>query len=113
MVFKRSFCGCCESRFHGIKRAANIFGFSLINSFVRCNKIKETLEELHSAKVIEPVSNPTPWISSMLAVSKKNGKVRVCLDAKDLNKAILRENYPTPTVEAIATRPYGNVKNGS
>ena len=37
------------------------------------NKIKETLEELHFTGVIEPVSKPTPWISSMLAVPKKNG----------------------------------------
>ena len=41
------------------------------------NKIKETLEELHSSKVIQPVSKPTPWISSMLAVPKKNGKIRM------------------------------------
>ena len=71
------------------------------------NKIKETLEELHSAKVIQPVSKPTPWISSMLAVPKKNGKIRICLDPKDLNKAILRENYPIPTTEDIASRLHG------
>ena len=67
------------------------------------NKIKETLEELHSAKVIQPVSKPTPWISSMLAVPKKNGKIRICLDPKDLNKAILRGNYHIPTIEDIAS----------
>ena len=71
------------------------------------NKIKEILEELHSAKVIQPVSKPTPWISSMLAVPKKNGKIRICLDPKDLNKAILRENYPIPTIEDIASRLHG------
>ena len=71
------------------------------------NKIKQTLEELHSAKVIQPVSKPMPWISSMLAVSKKNGKIRICLDPKDLNKAILRENYPIPTIEDIASRLHG------
>ena len=71
------------------------------------DKIKETLEELHSAKVIQPVSKPTPWISSMLAVPKKNGKIRICLDPKDLNKAILRENYLIPTIEDIASRLHG------
>jgi len=68
------------------------------------SKIKDTLAELHSAGVIEPVSRPMPWISSMLAVPKKNGKIRICPDPKDLNKAILRENYPIPT---IATRLHG------
>ena len=71
------------------------------------DKIKETLEELHSAKVIQSVSKPTPWISSMLAVPKKNGKIRICLDPKDLKKAILQENYPIPTIEDIASRLHG------
>ena len=43
----------------------------------------------------------------MLAVPKKDGKIRICLDPKDLNKAILRENYPMPTIEEIATRLHG------
>ena len=56
----------------------------------------------------------------MLAVPKKNGKIRICLAPTDLNKAILRENYPIPTIEEIATRLHGakafsvlNAKNGS
>ena len=40
----------------------------------------------------------------MLAVPKKNGTIRICLDPKDLNKAILRENYRMPTIEDFATR---------
>ena len=30
-----------------------------------------------------------------------------CLEPKDLNKAILRENYPIPTIEDIASRLHG------
>jgi len=70
-------------------------------------KIKETLDELHSSGVIVPVTKPTPWISSMLAVPKKNGKIRICLDPKDLNKAVVHENYPMPTIEDIATHLHG------
>lgn len=71
------------------------------------DKIKETLDELHGTGFIAPVTKPTPWISPMLAVPKKNGKIRVCLDQKDLNKAILRQNYPMPAIEDIATRLHG------
>ena len=67
-------------------------------------KVKETLNELRGSGVIEPVTKPTPWISSKLTVPEKNGKIRVYLDPKDLNKTILRENYPMPTIEDIATR---------
>ena len=43
----------------------------------------------------------------MVVVPKKNGTLRICLDPKDLNKAILREHYPLPTIEDIATRLHG------
>ena len=32
---------------------------------------------------------------------KPSGKIRVCLDPKDLNKAILRDHHVTPTLEDI------------
>ena len=50
------------------------------------------------------VSEPTPWVSSMVIVKKKNGRVRICLDPKDLNKVVKRSHYPLPTIEEVATR---------
>ena len=43
-------------------------------------------------------------MSSLVVVGKPNGKVRLCLDPRDLNKAIQREHYPTrmQTVEEVA-----------
>ena len=82
-------------------------------------KLKEALEDLVAQDVIAPVTTPTEWISSIVAVPKKNGKLRICLDPKDLNHAIQRENYPLPTIEDIATRLPGakvftilDVRNG-
>ena len=43
----------------------------------------------------------------MVVVPKKNGALRICLDPKELNKAIQREHYPLPTTEDVATRLYG------
>ena len=43
----------------------------------------------------------------MVVVPKANGQLRICLDPKDLNQALLREHYPLPTVEDVATRLYG------
>jgi hypothetical protein len=57
--------------------------------------------------IITPITEPTPWISSLVVVPKKSGKLRLCLDPKDLNKAIRRENYSMPTIEDIATRLHG------
>ena len=43
----------------------------------------------------------------MVTIPTKNGKLRICLDPKDLNRAIQREHYPLPTIEDIATRLRG------
>ena len=50
---------------------------------------------------------PTTWVNSMVVVPKKNGKLRIWLDAKDLNRAIKREHYPLPTIEDVTTRLHG------
>ena len=43
----------------------------------------------------------------MVIVPKANSKLRICLDPRDLNRAILREHYPLPTIEGVATRLHG------
>ena len=40
----------------------------------------------------------------MVVVMKKTGQLRICLDPRDLNENIIRENYPRTTIESIATR---------
>ena len=57
--------------------------------------------------IIAPVTAPTPWDSSLVAVPKKNGMLRLCLDPEDLNKAVQREHYPLPTIEDVARRLQG------
>ena len=66
-------------------------------------KIKEKLDALVKRKVITPVTEPTEWVSSVLAVIKPN-KIRICLDPRDLNEAIKQEHYQMPTIEEVATR---------
>ena len=66
--------------------------------------IQEELARMTTDGAITPVTEPTAWVSSMVTVKKKNGKVRICIDPKDLNEAIMREHYPLPTLEDVATR---------
>ena len=65
--------------------------------------VREKLIQLERDQVIEKVTKPTEWVSSMLIVNKP-GKLRICLDPRDLNRAIKREHYPLPTIEDVATR---------
>ena len=40
----------------------------------------------------------------MVVVEKPDGKLRICLDRKHLNKAIKREHFQLPAIEDITTR---------
>ena len=64
-------------------------------------KLKTELDRMQSLEVIVPIEEPTEWVSSMVIIEKPNGKIRICLDPKPLNKAIKRQHYPLPTTEDI------------
>ena len=66
--------------------------------------MKTELDQMVADKIVIPVTEPTDGVSSVLAVPKKDGSVRVCLDPKDLNTAIKRSHYPLPTVEDVTSR---------
>jgi hypothetical protein len=36
------------------------------------------------------------WLSPMVVVPKKNGKLRICVDFKKLNKVTKKNPYPSP-----------------
>ena len=65
-------------------------------------EIKKELAEMVWQRIITKQTEPTPWVSSLTYPKKANGKLRICLDPKDLNKAIIRENHKAPTLEEIA-----------
>jgi hypothetical protein len=72
-------------------------------------RIKSELDKLVEREVIVPVTKPTQWVPSMLAVVKPN-KIRICIDPRDLNRAICRQHYQLPTVEEVTTRLTGAKK---
>ena len=49
---------------------------------------KTELERLTKEGIITEVKEHTEWINSIVPVMKPNGSLRLCLDPKDLNKAI-------------------------
>ena len=68
------------------------------------NQLKEELDRMEAMNVITKVDEPTEWVSSLVIVEKKNGKLRICLDPRDLNRAIMREHYKLPSREEIASQ---------
>jgi len=72
-------------------------------------KVKVELKRLEDAGIIKKVTEPTPWVNSMVVVSKKNSeRVRICIDPTDLNKAIQREHFPMNNIDEIVTRLHGS-----
>ena len=45
---------------------------------------------MESIGVISRVEEPTAWCARMLVVSKKEGKIRICVDLEPLSQHVLR-----------------------
>ena len=83
------------------------------------DEVKAELDEMISQGIIQKVDEPTDWANSIVYVCKSNGKLRPCLDSKDLDKATMRCHYKTPTMEELSHKLSGakffsklDVKNG-
>jgi hypothetical protein len=62
------------------------------------------LKALEKEDVIErvPENEATPWVSPIVVVPKKDGRVRICVDMRQANEAICRVWHPIPTVNDVS-----------
>jgi len=65
----------------------------------RKQPLKEELDRMECLGVIRRVEEPTDWCAPCVVVPKKDGKIRVCIDFTNLNKAVKRQYHPLPTSE--------------
>ena len=56
-------------------------------------KLKAKLQELEEKDVDQKVARPTRWVNSFVIAEKRDGSLRLCLDPRDLNKAIRIEHH--------------------
>ena len=71
------------------------------------DRLKKELDTREENGVIKRIEEPTDWINSLVLVEKPDGSLRICLDPRDLNKAIKREHYQLATFDEIASRLTG------
>ncbi len=62
--------------------------------------VKEELDKLLETRFIRPVET-IEWVSPMVLALKKNGKLRVCVNYKALNKGTKKDRYLLPFCEEI------------
>ena len=72
--------------------------------FALHDKLKQKLDRMEKADLICKVEEPTTWVSSIVLPIKKNGALRVCLDPRNLNKAIKREHFKLPSREEVMSQ---------
>ena len=63
--------------------------------------VEAAIAQLEADDIIEKADGHTPWISPLVVVPKKSGKVRLCIDMREANKAIQREKHVMPTIDDL------------
>lgn len=66
-------------------------------------QIDNEIEKLLELDIIEKVCGPSHWVSPVVAVPKRDtsSEVRLCVDMRMANRAIVRERQPIPTVDEV------------
>lgn len=67
------------------------------------DRVVEELQRREKLGVIAKQSEPTEWVNSMVTVVTPR-KIHICMDPKDLHKAIKRVHYPLLTIEKVVSR---------
>ena len=69
-------------------------------------KVKEEVEHLLEAGFIR-TSRYVECLSNIVPVLKKNEKLRVCIDFRDVNKATPKDEYPMPIADMLIDSAFG------
>jgi len=65
-------------------------------------RVRTYIEELEEKGIIS--MEATQYINPLVVVVKKNGKIRLCLDARELNKTMTNDHAQPPTIEEVFRR---------
>ncbi len=57
--------------------------------------VKQNIHKLLVVRFIQLIKEAT-WLSPIMVVLKKNGKFRICVDFRKLNRATKKDPYPLP-----------------
>ena len=70
-------------------------------------KIKEEVTKQLKVGFIKPV-HQAKWIDNVVPIPKKDGKVRMCVDFRDLNKACPKDDFPFPHIDVLVDNIAGS-----
>ncbi|KAJ9679424.1 hypothetical protein PVL29_021374 [Vitis rotundifolia] len=70
-------------------------------------QVKEEIQKQLSVGFLSVVEYPE-WLANVVPVPKKDGKVRVCVDFRDLNKASPKDDFPLPHIDMLVDSTAGH-----
>ena len=70
-------------------------------------KVKDEIKKILKAKFIRP-TRYVQWLANIVPVMKKNGKLRVCVDFKDLNVVTPKDMYVMPIADILVVSTANN-----
>ena len=70
-------------------------------------KVEEEIEKILKAKFIRP-TRYVQWLANIVPMMKKNGKLRVCVDFRDLNVVTLKDMYVMPIADMLVDSTANN-----
>ena len=69
--------------------------------------MKEEIQKQLSVRFFSMVEYPE-WLTNVVIVLKKDDKVRVCVDFRDLNKASSKDDFPLPHIDMLVDNTTGH-----
>jgi hypothetical protein len=71
-------------------------------------RVQEEVDRLLQAGFIHPCGY-ADWVSNIVPVEKKSmRKIRICVDFRNINRAIPKDEYPMPIADLLIDRASGN-----
>ena len=69
--------------------------------------IEKEIKKLIEAKIIMALRF-SRWVANLVMLRKKNRKIRLCIDFRNLNRVSLKDHYPLPKMDHILQRVVGS-----
>ena len=63
-------------------------------------KIKDKVKKQFDVGFLE-VAKYVEWVVNIVSVLKKDRKVRICVDYRDLNRVSLKDNFHLPHIDTL------------